>query len=216
MIGSSVATDEELLVSWAEGDKRSGDALVRKLFPAIRRFFASKVGTEVEELVQQTFARLLEARTRFAGRSSVRAYVYGIARNVLFEHYRKRMGKADVEEQSVQDMAAGASTLRWRRKEDELLLESLRSLPLHMQIVLELYYWDDFSIREIAEILEVPEGTVASRIRRAKLRLRECFEGTPPLGADEDSGDANLDAWSDRIRGSVPLESPDPTKHADF
>ena len=210
MIESGVPTDEELLAKWIEGDKTAGDSLVRKLFPQIRRFFASKVGNEVEELVQQTFTRLLEAQTRFGGRSTLRAYVYGIARNVLREHFRRRMGNVEIEQHSVCDMGAGASTLRWRRKEDELLLESLRRLPLEMQIVLELYFWDDLTIREIAEVLEVPEGTVASRIRRAKLRLRDGFEGRPPPagGSEIEGADPTLDAWSDRIRSSIPLEPP--------
>lgn len=201
-------SDEELFSAWRGGDTGAGDAFVRLMFGPIRRFFASKAGSEVEELVQQTFARLLEAHTRFEGRSTARAFVFGVARNVLREYYRRRHGHVDVDDVPVCDMAAGPSTLRWRQREDALLLDALRKLPLRMQVALELYYWDDFSFREIATILEVPEGTIASRIRRAKLRLRDQFEGrhTPP--DDEDGDGASLDAWSERIRSTVPLDGP--------
>jgi RNA polymerase sigma factor (sigma-70 family) len=208
-----VATDEELLTAWRAGDTRAGDVFVRRMFGPIRRFFASKVAGEVEELVQQTFARVVEARMRFEGRSSPRTFVYGIARNVLREHYRRRhRSDVDVEDLAVRDMAAGPSTLRWRRREDELLLESLRTLPLKMQIALELFYWDDFTAREVAEILEIPEGTVASRLGRAKERLRGQFEGGSSAGAPgaAHDSDASLEAWSARIRHAIPLEEPEP------
>lgn len=207
-----VATDEELLTAWRAGDTRAGDLFVRRMFVPIRRFFASKVGGEVEELVQQTFARVVEARMRFEGRSSPRTFVYGIARNVLREHYRRRhRSDIDVEEMAVRDMAAGPSTLRWRQREDELLLESLRTLPLKMQIALELFYWDDFTAREVAEILEVPEGTVASRLGRAKERLRWHFEGPPRPGNPglTDDLDQSLEAWSARIREAIPVGEPE-------
>lgn len=203
-----MATDDDLLAAWRAGDVRAGDAFVRRMFEPIRRFFASKVASEVEELVQRTFTRLAEAQARFQGRSSARAFVFGVARNVLREHYRGKHRKdVDVEELPVRDMAPGPSTLRWRRKEDERMLEGLRGLPLHMQIALELFYWDDLTMREIAEVLEIPEGTVASRLVRARARLREGVDGVAAAnpGGSSDDADPTLDAWSDRIRGTVPV-----------
>ncbi len=200
-------SQDELFAAWADGDARAGEAFIRGMFGPLHRFFASKVGSEVEELVQQTLTRLIEGRSRYSGRSSVRAYVYGVARNVLREHYRARTkAPLDVDEHSVSDMGAGPSTLRWRKAEDALLLESLRALPLKMQVILELYFWDELTVREIAEALEIPEGTVASRIRRAKRRIRERFESMP--GAKNhapETASLELDAWSERLRKSVPL-----------
>jgi RNA polymerase sigma factor (sigma-70 family) len=199
-------TDEELMTAWCADDLAAGEALVGRMFEPIRRFFASKVGGEVEELLQQTFSRIVEGRHRFAGRSSARAYFYGVARNVLREHYRGRSrGFDDIEDASVCDLGAGASTLRWRRKEDELLLAALRTLPLRNQIVLELFFWSDLTMREISDVLDIPEGTVASRIGRAKARLRAVFEGHPlPPDEDDEPGlDATLDAWSERMRAAV-------------
>jgi RNA polymerase sigma-70 factor (ECF subfamily) len=203
-------SDEDVrrFAAWRDGDTKAGEAFVRAAFPAIKRFFASKVGSEVEELVQRTLTRLVEAKDRWEGRSSARAFVLGIARNVLREHYRGKVRTDDdVEDHSVRDLGAGPSTMRWRRMEDERLLECLRSLPLHMQTVLELSYWDDLTGREIASILEVPEGTVASRLRRAKVRLRAAFDGVAPPDDDDDDAsppeDANLDAWSERVRAAI-------------
>lgn len=202
-------TDEELFTRWSAGDRAAGDAFIRRLFEPVRRFLASKVGAEVEELAQLTFSRVLEARERFEGRSSAKSFVLGVARNVIREHYRHRArAPVDVEEHSVADLGAGPSTLRWRRREDEHLLTSLRMLPLHMQSVLELYYWEQLNAREIAEVLEVPEGTVASRLRRAKERLRGIYEGTPATAeaAEGSPADPALEQWAERLRGAVPLD----------
>jgi RNA polymerase sigma-70 factor (ECF subfamily) len=202
-----VASDEELIAAWRGGDTRAGEQFVQRMFEPIRRFFASKVGGEVEELLQQTFAAIVVGKDRFEGRASPRAYVFGVARNILREHYRGRSrAGVDIEESSVRDLGAGPSTMRWRRKEDERLLDALRSLPLHMQTVIELFYWDDLTGREVAEILEVPEGTVASRLRRARARLRSALDGGSAVddGETEDAADdETLDVWSERVRAAV-------------
>lgn len=167
-----VATDEELLEAWRAGDTKAGNELFGRHFRAIERFFANKASSDVEELVQSTFVRCVEARDRFAGLSSFRTYVLGIARNVVREYYR-RAGRStvDVEELSVIDMGAGPSTIRARREADRLLYDALRALPLAQQTVLELYYWEDLTAKEIGEVLGIPEPTVRSRLFRAKEAL---------------------------------------------
>lgn len=200
-------TDDELFQAWRAGDQLAGQTFARALFPRVRRFFASKCGDEVEELVQRTLVRLVGAKENYQAQSSARAFVLGVARNVLREHYRGRRRSArdeDIEAASVHDLAAGPSTMRWRRVEDERLLEALRKLPLHMQTVLELYYWDELSGREIADVLDVAEGTVASRLRRAKLRLQAVYEGRESTPEEEDvASDASLDEWASRVRAAV-------------
>jgi RNA polymerase sigma factor (sigma-70 family) len=206
VVACPVRTDEDLFEAWRKGDNAAGQAFARALFPRIRRFFASKCGAEVEELVQRTLVRLVEAKDRYEGQSSPRAFVLGVARNVLREHYRARVKSGeDVDEATVRDLADGASTMRWRRLEDERLLELLRQLPLHMQTVLELYYWDELSGREVAEVLDVPEGTVASRLRRAKTRLQEVFEAGSPTDGDGGAAPAGdtFEAWAARVRGAI-------------
>jgi len=205
-------TDEELLLAWKLGEARAGEVLLPRVFEPVRRFIGTKVGSELEELVQQTFTRLVEAKDRYEGRSRARTFVLGIARNVVREHYRRRhRSDVDVEELPVQDLGAGPSTLRWRKREDELLLASLRTLPLKMQMALELFYWDDLTAREIAEILDIPEGTVGSRIGRAKTRLRDHFEGRSSGATTEAGDDASLEAWSARIREALPAVDGQPS-----
>lgn len=166
-------SDEELLQAWREGDTRAGGELYTRHFAAVERFFVNK-GQDIDELVQSTFARCVEARDRFAGRSTFRTFVLGIARNVLREYYR-RPGRndLDIESSSIIDLGAGPSTIQARQEGHRRLYDALRALPLEKQMVLELYYWEDLTAREISEVLELPENTVRSRISRAKAALDE-------------------------------------------
>lgn len=68
-----------------------GEQLFERHFDAVYRFFSSKAdASEISDLVQQTFLACVEAVESFEGHSSVRTYIFAIARHQLFRHYRKR------------------------------------------------------------------------------------------------------------------------------
>jgi RNA polymerase sigma-70 factor (ECF subfamily) len=80
------------------------------------------------------------------------------------------------------------------------LVEALRRLPMELQIALELRYWERLTNVQIAEITEVPEGTVKSRINRAKRLLRTIIsqlEAPPQIVRDTVE---RLDEWVEQVR----------------
>src|ERR1044071_2657914 len=81
--------DLALLESGRAGDVRAGQALFRRYFHDVYRFFANKVGAEADELVQQTFAASVVAAARFRGGASCRTYLFAIARNQLYSFLRR-------------------------------------------------------------------------------------------------------------------------------
>jgi RNA polymerase sigma-70 factor (ECF subfamily) len=99
----------------------------------------------------------------------------------------------------VADLAPGASTLLPKRAEPAELVAALRRLPLDEQIVLELYYWERMTAGEIAEALGDPEGSIRTRIRRAKAIVREALERGVGAGVDLRE-EADFDAWVESIR----------------
>jgi RNA polymerase sigma factor (sigma-70 family) len=207
--------DAELLERWREGDKTAGNELFLRHFEPIRRFFLNKAGNAVEDLVQRTFLRLVEGKERFEGRSSFRTFTFGIAYNVLREHYRghRRAAAGDLDDVSVHDLGAGPLTIAAARQEQRLLLEALRRIPLQHQIVLELYFWEQFSGPELADFLGVPENTARSRIRRAKEVLSEVIGSLAASAGEIESASRNLDGWAESIRAQLenaaPLEAED-------
>ena len=80
---------------------------------------------------------------------------------------------------SIVDLAPGLSTIAIQRAEQRLLVEALQRLPLDLQMAIELYYWEELSVAELAEALEVPAGTVKSRLHRARELLREEMNRLP-------------------------------------
>lgn len=195
-------TDLELMTAWRGGDRKAGHVLFTRHFPAVRRFFANKAGSSTEELVQGTFERCIEGLDRFQQRSSFRTYLFGIARNVLREHFRGRgFVSFDPDQHSVEDAAAGPSTLLGAKQEQRLLLEALRRVPLDHQALLELYFWEKLPAPQLAEIFEIPENTVRTRIRRGKELVREQLARLAASHEVLESTLGGFDAWAASLRG---------------
>lgn len=180
--------DTELVAAWRGGDARAGEQLIQRHFDAVERFFRTKAAGEADELVQQTFLRCAEGRDRFRGEGSFKAFLFGIARNVLLEHVRakareRRMVDVDLGVTSIRDLAPGLSTAAWRHREQRRLIETLQTLPVELQMLLELAYWEELSEAELAAVLEIPRGTVKSRLFRARALLREGMALEGPVDA---------------------------------
>ncbi|MEM9458719.1 MAG: RNA polymerase sigma factor [Myxococcota bacterium] len=167
--------DAALLGAWCEGDEQAGDRLLRSVFPRLYRFLFNKVGDETGEVVQQTMLACVEHREQLRDCVNFEAYLLRMARNKLYDHFRKQgrsLEELPGDLPSVHDMGTSAASLMGRRDRELEVLCALRELPVDLQLVLELHYWNELSTREIADVIEVPLGTVKSRLRRA----REAFE----------------------------------------
>lgn len=171
-------TDLELLARWRTGDNSAGSALAKRHFSSLHRFFANKASGHEDDLVQQTLMACVEAQERFRGEGQFRSYLFGLARFQLLDHYRRlyRGRTVDLGSESARDLGTSPSAVAARREEWGLLDMALRSISVDQQIALELSYWEDLSAPEIAHVLNIPENTVYSRLRRAKAHLREALE----------------------------------------
>ncbi len=176
-VSTSERDDLELLDAWRLGDESAGNELFGRHFEAMYRFFRSKLEDHVEDLVQQTFLACVRNRDAIRGDSSFRTYLFKVARSKLFDALRKRMRSGtEVAMQTMQDLRTSPGTWAARQEEMRLLAAALERLPLELQLAVELFYFEDHSAREVAAILDIPEGTVRSRIRRAIEHLRASVE----------------------------------------
>jgi RNA polymerase sigma-70 factor (ECF subfamily) len=178
-------SDSDLLQCWAQGSSEAGDALIERHLPLIHRFFRNKVTSELEDLVQETLLCCLEARADFRGQASFKTFVLAIARRRLFRHYARKKGRdLDFGVSSICDLGTSPTSAIARNEEQRLLLNSLRQIPLDAQLVLELVYWENMDVVEIAQVLDVPLNTAYSRLRRARIALREKLEELSPECAE--------------------------------
>jgi RNA polymerase sigma-70 factor (ECF subfamily) len=188
-----MADDAELLARWQAGDAKAGEALIERHTPRLFRFFAAAVTDGAEDLCQQTFAACFEARSGIVeddGGKSFRSFLFTIARRRLINHYRGRgrnEARFDPLEQSVAELVEGPVTLIGERDEQRIVAEALCRLPIDYQIALQLHYWEDMTAAEIGQVLDVPLGTIKSRLLRGRERLKELIADS--AGADFDRTD---------------------------
>jgi RNA polymerase sigma-70 factor (ECF subfamily) len=100
-------------------------------------------------------------------------------------------------------MGLNPTVLVAQRDEQTLTLQALRRIPLDHQIVLELYYWEDMTAADLAEVLDLPEGTVRGRIRRAKKLLEEQLAQLASDDAILESTLSGLESWARSLRAKV-------------
>jgi len=200
--------DAELLDAWRGGDAQAGQRLVKRHFGAVYGFFRNKVADGVEDLVQLTFLRCIESRDAFRGEASFRTYLFAIARNVLFSHYRDRGVAIDAAttSRSVADMGPGPKTVLDKRREHRLLVRALRTLPLDDQIALELVYFEGLKGKELAVVLGVPEGTARTRLRSARMQLEATILELDREGEGRRATTQNIDQWVVSLRDVIRSE----------
>lgn len=202
-----MVTDEALLLAWRDGDRSAGEALFERHVDGLARFFRNKLQQGVEDMVQQTFVACLEGVGRLREAASFRSFLFAIAHNLLrarFRAQRRDLAPFDPQVMSAHDLSPGQSTLLAQHREQRLLLEALRTVPLDVQVLLELFYWEDLASAEIAEVMGAPHGTIRSRLRRARELLRERLEQLASSPALLNSTIQGLDDWAASLRAQAP------------
>jgi RNA polymerase sigma factor (sigma-70 family) len=197
------ASDGELLQAWGTGDRAAGEELLARYFEAVVRFFQNKIDRDHDDLIQKTFLGCLESRERFRGDGSFRAFLFGVARNVLGKHLRQRYREPaalSFAHVSVAELGDTPSLLVVEDQQQELMLHALRRIPLDHQIVLELSYWEDMTAAEVGEMLGVPLGTAKTRLRRAKQLLAAELSDLQAGVTGAEPTETRLDTWARGIR----------------
>jgi RNA polymerase sigma factor (sigma-70 family) len=200
------ADDGALLEQWRAGDAAAGQMLVRRHMQVLYRFFRTKVDRDVDELIQQTWLALLEAKTPFRGESAFRTFLLGFARMKLLERFRaERRANDRFDAGSVSIADLGISPSRWvvDQEEHRLLLQALRRIPFDHQVALELYYFESLDSKQIAAVLGISPNTIRSRLNRARAALEAMLRTLEADGAAIESTAADLEGWARSLKAVV-------------
>ena len=161
-------TDDQLIRDVRGGSRQAFEALFERYRGPIWQFFRRRVpeAARAEELAQDTFVALLEGAHRYGARTAFRAYLFGIAYNVLSADRRKaghrRSDPLDFEPPSdPHDPDTGL----WVRRALAQLHEDDRE-------ILMLREYNELSYQEIAALRQLPLNTVRSRLFRARMALK--------------------------------------------
>lgn len=200
------ADDFELLDRWRDGDLTAANQLLRRHFDALYRFFTNKAGDQADDLIQATLLACVRGHGSFRRECGFRSFLFVVARHELYRFIKKHHRSREVFDpqlQSAADLGPSPSTALARRKEQRLLLQALRRIPLELQIVLELHYWEGLTTSELADAMEIPQGTVKSRLRRAREALERAMAELAESPQDLRSTLDDLERWVAGIRAEL-------------
>ena len=162
-------------------DRHPGDTAFRKqligLLPRLRRFAhgLAKSPDEGDDLVQAACIRALERQVQWQAGTRLDSWLYRIIQTIWLDRIRAARVRQDYASGPAQDMMPSLVVDGTRAVEAQLTLNRVRSLidtlPAAQRAVLLLVGVEGFSYREAAEALEIPTGTVMSRLARARATL---------------------------------------------
>ncbi|MFI6732499.1 RNA polymerase sigma factor [Nonomuraea sp. NPDC050451] len=177
------AADPDLIRrSWQEPEVFA--VLFDRHAPALHRYAARRLGADAaEDVVSETFLAAFEHRHRYQpGQADARPWLYGIASNVIGKRHRRELARyrayarggldpAEIGGGLVED---GVATLAVNRP----LVAALARLRTGDRDALLLVAWVGLTYEEVAVALDIPVGTVRSRLNRARKKVRQTLEGT--------------------------------------
>jgi RNA polymerase sigma-70 factor (ECF subfamily) len=173
------AADEELMLAYGRGDAAAFDVLYRRHRGALYRFVlrAIKQGPAAEELFQEAWIRVIEARSRYAPSAKFTTWLYTIAHNLLVDHWRKKgltVVSLDTEDVAVE--SANPARRAEAREAVARFLQALEALPPAQREAFLLHEEAGLSVAEIAAATGTNEEAAKSRLRYALAKLKAAVD----------------------------------------
>jgi RNA polymerase sigma-70 factor (ECF subfamily) len=180
----TIDPDAEFVLRWQEGDLGAFEALVRRherrVFSLVFRMLGNR--EEAEDVTQEAFLALHRHGRRFRGEARFSTFVYRVAANAALNR-RRSLGRRRAREEALSlrqdagdDLPASPRDPEDAASGGEIQVRvqtALLGLPKDLRVAVVLYDIEGQSYGEIARALRIPEGTVKSRIHRARVALRD-------------------------------------------
>lgn len=169
--------DELLAVRCQMGDADAFDDLIRRWHEPLWRYIRRVAGNEdaAEEIAQDVWLRVVRGVARLREPARLRPWLFGIARRALMDRLRLRYAEPERASVDLERIASEDADLDIEERSARLDA-GIALLPVIEREVLELFYLRELSLAEITDVLEIPQGTVKSRLHRARRMLREKLE----------------------------------------
>lgn len=157
-------------------------AQVQPLVPALRRYARAMLRDrdDSDDLVQDVLERAIAGWSGRRGTGSLRSWLFAILHNLALDRLRRRARHGTSEPlEAVPEARLGSAPTQEQTIERRDVLSLVALLPEEQRSVLLLVAVEELSYAEAAAVLDVPQGTVMSRLSRARERLRRMMEGGP-------------------------------------
>jgi RNA polymerase sigma factor (sigma-70 family) len=168
--------DEARLISQvARGDEAAFETLFRRYYPRLRRFVEQMTRRPhlVDEILNDTMLVVWRKADTFNLRSKVSTWMIGIALRRGLKALRSRDEASDLDpDDTAMPAECGPEAQLLRREQRARLSAALRTLPAEQRAVVELTFYEGYTYREIATIVDCPVDTVKTRMFHARRRLK--------------------------------------------
>ncbi len=182
-------TDRELVARLARGDRDALAPLMERHQHRLHRIALSYLRDvdEAMDAVQETFVKAFQSAARWDGHAEVAPWLARIAINDCIDRYRRNKRRRTSEEPLVEEhdaqLASGEASPEERVRDREIserIGRALLFLPERQRVVFVLRHYNEMSLPEIADALDMSLGTVKSNLHRALARLRDRLQGLKP------------------------------------
>lgn len=174
-------SDAELVGKAREGDQAAFRELVLRYQDRVAAIAIGMLGrtAEAEEVGQDTFIRFFRALDQFRGEASLGTYLSRIAINLSLNAAKARQNRQarQVAEEAADMPALGSREHEQRADAREVVRLALAKLEPEFRSVIVLHMLEGYPTVEVAELLEIPKGTVLSRLKRGRDKLKVILEG---------------------------------------
>jgi RNA polymerase sigma-70 factor, ECF subfamily len=184
MVGESnnCEREKELVKASVNGDKKAFGEIVNRYRKMVARTVKGMLGDSVyaEDIGQEVFIKLYYSLPEFRGDSKLSTYIQKIAVNLTLNEIKRRKRYLSVFSQSSNDeiniIEISESESMERNEATEIVTKALRALDPGFRAVVMMRMLQGYSTKETAEILDLPVGTVLSRLSRAQEQLRNILK----------------------------------------
>ena len=177
-------SDEDLILAFQNGDVSSFEEIVRRYRDPLFNFVVRLLGDAFysEDVVQETFLRVFRNKHRYHQVAKFSTWIYTIASNLAKTELRRRKVRnffsissrgEDEKDYDLQDTSTDIERDVDGIIKNEIILKEISALPYHFKEAVLLRDIQDLSYEEISQILNVPLGTVKSRVNRGRSRLQK-------------------------------------------
>lgn len=177
-------TDETLIARFQEGDVQAFDVLVRRYKDQLLNYVYRFVGNrnDAEDIVQETFLRVYKNKHYYKEIAKFSTWVYTIAGNLAKTELRRRKRRKifsvsnfvnEERDYDIPDTDKNPEREVDSSLKDDIIQKAIEKLPAKFKEVILLRDVQGFAYEEISQILDIPLGTVKSRVNRGRLKLQE-------------------------------------------
>jgi RNA polymerase sigma-70 factor (ECF subfamily) len=172
------AEERALLKAIAAGDAKALERLYARAETRVFRFLLRVVKNQAiaEELLNEVFLSVWQNAQRYEGRSEPMTWMLSIAHNKAISVLRKRTEVLGIAEEAGRDLAAEEDTpdVAAQKQDKSVKIKAcIAELSADHRTILDLVYYQDQSVAEVAEVLGIPEATVKTRMFYARKKLSE-------------------------------------------